>query len=144
MFHRSGPDAPRLPHLPNLLRWPLRELLGGVASAGGEWGCKGATAPRSNSNVAEVTPNGGDGGATTRDHGGCSGGVSNGGSPGGREGGNSTCGDADASTTACNAFICDGATRVSRRGALTWWHLDDGGEAVLQVTLHHSLRNGVK
>ena len=28
---------------------------------------------------------------------------------------------------------CDMATRVSRRGALTWWHLDDGGEFVLQV-----------
>ena len=28
---------------------------------------------------------------------------------------------------------CDMATRVSQRGAVTWWHLDDGGEAVLQV-----------
>lgn len=32
-----------------------------------------------------------------------------------------------------NSVVCDGATRVSRSGALTWWHLDDGGEAVLQV-----------
>ena len=29
---------------------------------------------------------------------------------------------------------CDIATRISRRGALTWWHLDDGGEFVLQVS----------
>ena len=28
---------------------------------------------------------------------------------------------------------CDMATRVSRAGAVTWWHLDDGGELVLQV-----------
>lgn len=28
---------------------------------------------------------------------------------------------------------CDMATRISKRGALTWWHLDDGGEFVLQV-----------
>jgi hypothetical protein len=28
---------------------------------------------------------------------------------------------------------CDMATRVSRRGAVTWWHIDDGGEFVLQV-----------
>ena len=28
---------------------------------------------------------------------------------------------------------CDVATRVSRAGAVTWWHLDDGGEHVLQV-----------
>jgi hypothetical protein len=28
---------------------------------------------------------------------------------------------------------CDTASRVSRAGALTWWHLDDGGEFVLQV-----------
>ena len=27
---------------------------------------------------------------------------------------------------------CDMATRVSARGALTWWHLDDGGEFVMQ------------
>ena len=33
---------------------------------------------------------------------------------------------------------CDIATRISRRGALTWWHLDDGGEFVLQVAdAHH-------
>ena len=30
---------------------------------------------------------------------------------------------------------CDVATRVSRRGATTWWHLDDGGEFVFQVGL---------
>jgi len=30
---------------------------------------------------------------------------------------------------------CDVATRVSRAGAVTWWHLDDGGEHVLQVAL---------
>ena len=30
---------------------------------------------------------------------------------------------------------CDMATRVSARGALTWWHLDDGGEFVMQVGL---------
>jgi hypothetical protein len=32
---------------------------------------------------------------------------------------------------------CDMATRVSKRGALTWWHLDDSGEFVLQV--RHSI-----
>mmetsp|Transcript_15963 Transcript_15963/g.38851 ORF Transcript_15963/g.38851 Transcript_15963/m.38851 type:complete len:505 (+) Transcript_15963:193-1707(+) len=30
---------------------------------------------------------------------------------------------------------CDMATRISARGALTWWHLDDGGEFVFQVGL---------
>lgn len=66
MFHRSGPDAPRIPNLPELLQWPLPGLLGVDGSF--------------------------------------------------------------------NSVVCDGATRVSRRGALTWWHLDDGGEAVLQVS----------
>ena len=33
------------------------------------------------------------------------------------------------------AVTVDKATRVSQRGALTWWHLDDGGEFVLQVGL---------
>ena len=27
------------------------------------------------------------------------------------------------------------ATRVSRKDAVTWWHLDDGGEHVFQVGL---------
>ncbi|WZN64813.1 hypothetical protein HKI87_10g63700 [Chloropicon roscoffensis] len=31
--------------------------------------------------------------------------------------------------------VVDNATRVSQRGAVTWWHLDDGGEFVLQVGL---------
>ncbi|QDZ22209.1 hypothetical protein HOP50_07g47490 [Chloropicon primus] len=31
--------------------------------------------------------------------------------------------------------VCDNATRLSQRGAVTWWHLDDGGEFVLQVGL---------
>lgn len=65
MFHRSNPDAPKLPVLPELLQWPLPELLDG---------------------------------------------------PDGE-----------------NSCVCDMATRVSRRGAVTWWHLDDGGEFVLQV-----------
>lgn len=65
MFHRSNPDAPKLPVLPELLQWPLPELLDG---------------------------------------------------PDGK-----------------NSSVCDMATRVSRRGAVTWWHLDDGGEFVLQV-----------
>jgi len=30
---------------------------------------------------------------------------------------------------------CDMATRISAKGALTWWHLDDGGEFVIQVGL---------
>ena len=30
---------------------------------------------------------------------------------------------------------CDMATRLSAKGALTWWHLDDGGEIVFQVGL---------
>lgn len=29
--------------------------------------------------------------------------------------------------------LCDMATRISRRGALTWWHLDDSGEFVFQA-----------
>ena len=32
-------------------------------------------------------------------------------------------------------YPCDMATRVSARGALTWWHLDDGGEFVIQVVI---------
>ncbi|KAH9578677.1 hypothetical protein LSM04_002081 [Trypanosoma melophagium] len=31
--------------------------------------------------------------------------------------------------------ICDNATRVSQRGAVTWWHLDDSGEFVEQTGL---------
>eukprot|EP00744_Colponema_vietnamica_P015816 GILI01022174.1.p1 GENE.GILI01022174.1~~GILI01022174.1.p1 ORF type:complete len:531 (+),score=39.35 GILI01022174.1:32-1624(+) len=30
---------------------------------------------------------------------------------------------------------CDDATRVSQRGAVTWWHLDDSGEFVMQTGL---------
>lgn len=30
---------------------------------------------------------------------------------------------------------CDNATRVSKRGAVTWWHLDDSGEFVMQTGL---------
>ena len=30
---------------------------------------------------------------------------------------------------------CDNATRVSQRGAVTWWHLDDCGEFVMQTAL---------
>jgi hypothetical protein len=29
----------------------------------------------------------------------------------------------------------DMATRISRKGALTWWHLDDGGEFTFQTGL---------
>lgn len=67
MFHRANADAPKLPVLPELLQWPLPELLDGT--------------------------------------------------------------DED------NSCVCDMATRISRRGAVTWWHLDDGGEFVLQVCL---------
>jgi hypothetical protein len=31
--------------------------------------------------------------------------------------------------------VCDNATRVSQRGAVTWWHLDDSGEFVMQTGL---------
>lgn len=31
--------------------------------------------------------------------------------------------------------VCDNATRVSQRGAVTWWHLDDSGEFVMQTAL---------
>ena len=34
-----------------------------------------------------------------------------------------------------NGVVVDNATRLSQRGAVTWWHLDDGGEFVLQVGL---------
>lgn len=33
------------------------------------------------------------------------------------------------------ANLADNATRVSQKGALTWWHLDDSGEFVFQVGL---------
>jgi hypothetical protein len=33
------------------------------------------------------------------------------------------------------AVLVDRATRVSRKGAVTWWHLDDCGEFVLQAAL---------
>ncbi|KAK3282859.1 hypothetical protein CYMTET_9420 [Cymbomonas tetramitiformis] len=33
------------------------------------------------------------------------------------------------------SVVVDNATRVSKEGALTWWHLDDGGEFVFQVGL---------
>ena len=75
MFHRQGPDQPGLPILPELLEWPLPQLLGDVSE--------------------------GKGGP---------------------------------------AVVCDNATRISKRGALTWWHLDDGGEFVFQVAL--PLRSG--
>lgn len=65
MFHRDGEGEPRLPKLPELLDWPLQDLLDGED---GGWG-----------------------------------------------------------------VCCDIATRISRRNAVTWWHLDDGGEFVLQV-----------
>nr|CCD16913.1 unnamed protein product [Trypanosoma congolense IL3000] len=31
--------------------------------------------------------------------------------------------------------VCDNATRLSQRGAVTWWHLDDSGEFVQQTAL---------
>ncbi|KAH8603340.1 hypothetical protein ERJ75_001827700 [Trypanosoma vivax] len=31
--------------------------------------------------------------------------------------------------------VCDNATRLSQRGAVTWWHLDDSGELVQQAAL---------
>lgn len=68
MFHREGPEQPGLPVLPDLLDWPLPEVLKAQEEGG----------------------------------------------PG---------------------VVCDNATRVSKRGALTWWHLDDGGEFVFQVAL---------
>ena len=34
-----------------------------------------------------------------------------------------------------HGVVVDNATRLSQRGAVTWWHLDDGGEFVLQVGL---------
>jgi hypothetical protein len=34
-----------------------------------------------------------------------------------------------------HSAICDNATRVSQRGATTWWHLDDDGEFVMQTGL---------
>jgi hypothetical protein len=33
------------------------------------------------------------------------------------------------------SVVVDNATRMSKRGALTWWHLDDSGEFVLQTGL---------
>ena len=36
----------------------------------------------------------------------------------------------------------DMATRVSKRGALTWWHLDDGGEHTFQAALPLKAANG--
>jgi len=34
-----------------------------------------------------------------------------------------------------SGVVCDNATRFSRRGAITWWHLDDCGEFVSQIAL---------
>jgi hypothetical protein len=33
--------------------------------------------------------------------------------------------------------VCDNATRISKRGAATWWHLDDSGEFVMQTALNN-------
>lgn len=38
--------------------------------------------------------------------------------------------------------VCDNATRVSQRGAITWWHLDDSGEFVMQTGLPLRARPG--
>lgn len=38
--------------------------------------------------------------------------------------------------------VCDNATRVSQRGAVTWWHLDDSGEFVMQAGLPLRSRPG--
>ena len=38
----------------------------------------------------------------------------------------------------------DLATRVSRKGAVTWWHLDDSGEHVFQVGLPLKTKSGSK
>ncbi|CBH18562.1 hypothetical protein, conserved [Trypanosoma brucei gambiense DAL972] len=38
--------------------------------------------------------------------------------------------------------ICDNATRLSQRGAVTWWHLDDSGEFVQQTALPLKTSNG--
>ena len=47
----------------------------------------------------------------------------------------------------CDSEICDNATRLSQRGATTWWHLDDSGECVMQAALplsgEHSLFGGI-
>jgi hypothetical protein len=34
------------------------------------------------------------------------------------------------------SVVCDNATRVSKKGAITWWHIDDCGELVLQTGLN--------
>mgnify|MGYP001594995155 CR=1 FL=1 len=36
------------------------------------------------------------------------------------------------------SVVCDNATRVSQLGAVTWWHLDDSGEFVMQTGLPES------
>lgn len=41
---------------------------------------------------------------------------------------------ADPRRTPLGSFV-DMATRVSKAGAVTWWHLDDGGECTLQAAL---------
>ena len=38
--------------------------------------------------------------------------------------------------------LLDDATRVSARGAMTWWHLDDCGEFVCQVGLPEARGGG--
>jgi hypothetical protein len=52
---------------------------------------------------------------------------------GSRDAGGGT-GDGDEGGVGGAGVACDCATRISRRGSLTWWHLDDGGEFTLQVS----------
>jgi len=36
-----------------------------------------------------------------------------------------------------SSFVVDNATRVSKKGAVTWWHMDDCGEFTFQVGGYH-------
>eukprot|EP00049_Salpingoeca_infusionum_P009028 m.149871 g.149871 ORF g.149871 m.149871 type:complete len:594 (-) comp14210_c0_seq2:1007-2788(-) len=93
LFHRQGPDEPKIPALPLKLRWPIPQVFGGQSTR--------VLAPRDTS--AQEEDQALEGGQQSHDVG--------------------------------AGVVVDNATRVSKKGAVTWWHLDDGGEFVYQVSL---------
>jgi hypothetical protein len=106
MFHRDDEGAPRIPKLPLALDWPLPDMFG----------------IKSDVVCADSDAGGGGGGW-------------------GGGGGQRATGTSQSHLQPRPPpdpriqHRCDMATRVSAKGALTWWHLDDGGEFVIQVGL---------
>jgi len=105
MFHRDDEGAPRIPKLPLALDWPLPDIFG----------------IKSDVVCAQSDAGGGEGAGG-----------------GGAECATGTGHSHSQPRPPPDPRIqhrCDMATRVSAKGALTWWHLDDGGEFVIQVGL---------